>query len=119
MAGGEVFALAGIFDRWRSPAGEVVDTCSVLTTRPNALVEPVHDRMPVILGPESWELWLDPKVRGREALEPVLVPFPAGRMAAEPVSRRVNDVSHDDPACIEVVEEPPAPAAVQLAFDLD
>jgi putative SOS response-associated peptidase YedK len=120
-----VFAMAGIFERWKSPAGEWVETCSVITTKPNELVAPVHDRMPVILAPESWELWLDQSVRDREPLEHLFAPFPAAQMIAEPVSRRVNDVNNDDPSCIEVVSEevasPPARKSKpkQLGFDFE
>jgi putative SOS response-associated peptidase YedK len=57
---GALFAFAGIFDRWKDPSGNWVKTYSILTTTPNAVTSPVHDRMPVILNPESYDLWLDP-----------------------------------------------------------
>lgn len=55
-----LFAFAGLWDRWRAPAGQTVETCTILTTRPNSLIADVHDRMPVIVRPEDYELWLDP-----------------------------------------------------------
>src|SRR5690349_9739712 len=97
---GRIFAMAGIHERWKSPAGECVETCSVVTTRPNALLAPIHNRMPVIVAPEDWELWLDPKIQAREPLEHLFLPFPAEALAADPVSRRVNDVSNDDADCL-------------------
>jgi putative SOS response-associated peptidase YedK len=58
--GGELFAFAGLWDRWRDPTGKTVEICSILTTAPNAVTSAVHDRMPVILDPDTYDLWLDP-----------------------------------------------------------
>ena len=60
---GELFAFAGLWDRWRGPQGEVVESCSILTTTPNSLLTDIHDRMPVILSPDNYDLWLDPAFR--------------------------------------------------------
>ena len=60
---GELFAFAGFWDRWKDPSGNWIKTCSILTTTPNAVTSPVHDRMPVILDPDSYDLWLDPRMR--------------------------------------------------------
>jgi len=57
-----LFAFAGLWDRWRDPAGGVLETCTILTTRPNSLVAGVHDRMPVILPRDAYDLWVDPGV---------------------------------------------------------
>jgi putative SOS response-associated peptidase YedK len=103
---GKIFAMAGVHEKWKNPAGEWVETCSVLTTKPNSLVAGVHDRMPVILPEDAWELWLDPSIQDREPLEHLFLPFPPEQMIAEPVSRRANDVNNDDASCIEVVEMP-------------
>jgi putative SOS response-associated peptidase YedK len=121
IADGSVFAMAGIFMRWEAPAGNVVDTCSILTTGANSVVGAVHDRMPVILERDSWEAWLDPKIRERADVEQLLVSFPAEKMVAEPVSRRVNDVNYDDAGCVEILVEGTAAtaAAKQLAFELE
>lgn len=117
------FAMAGIFAKYKSPAGEWVQTFSVLTTEANELMREVHDRMPVILARDSWELWLDQTVRIREPLEHLFLPFPAEQMKMVPVSRRVNSAANDDPACVEVVslesevvEEPEKKASKQLGF---
>lgn len=98
---GRPFAFAGLWERWRSPENEAVETCTILTTDANELVRPIHDRMPVILEPGAYELWLDPGVREPEKLRQVLGPYPASKMVAYPVSRRVNDPKQDDPRCLE------------------
>ena len=60
---GELFAFAGIWDRWNDASGKPLETCSILTTTPNAVTSSVHDRMPVILNPDSYDLWLDPGMK--------------------------------------------------------
>jgi putative SOS response-associated peptidase YedK len=96
---GEVFAFAGIWDRWRNPNGDSVDTCSILTTTPNAVTAAVHDRMPVILDPDGYELWLDPGMTNVAAASDLLKPCDARRMRSYPVSSRINHVANDDEAC--------------------
>jgi putative SOS response-associated peptidase YedK len=117
----DIFAMAGIFAKWKSPAGEWVETCSILTTSANEMMQEVHDRMPVILARESWELWLDQTVRVREPLEHLFLPFPAEQMKMVAVSRRVNNAHNDDPSClseveVEAAEKEEAPRK-QLGFD--
>ena len=90
LAGGALFGFAGIAEHWVGPDGEQVRSCAILTTAPNELVAPVHDRMPVILRPEYEALWLDPAITEPAALAPALVPYPASAMIAYPVSRRVR-----------------------------
>ena len=94
-----IFAFAGIWDRWKSPEGKLVETCSILTTSPNELVRDVHDRMPVVLPPDAYELWLDPGFTKREGIVELLQPLPANAMKKYPVSTRVNTVKNDDPEC--------------------
>jgi putative SOS response-associated peptidase YedK len=60
VSDGELFAFAGLWDRWRDPSGHWLKSCSILTTTPNAVTSAVHDRMPVILDPDNYDLWLDP-----------------------------------------------------------
>ena len=76
-----------------------MESCSILTTTPNALLADVHDRMPVILSPEHYDLWLDPGFKRTEALKEMLTPFDATLMRRYPVSTRVNFVKNDDPEC--------------------
>ena len=104
-ADGAPFAFAGLWERW-SPkgaeggeGGEVVESCTILTTAPNALVAPLHDRMPVILAQEEFELWLDAQA-GREELRPLMDPFPGDEMEAYPVSTQVNSPGNEEPGCI-------------------
>lgn len=94
------FALAGLWETWRAPDGGELDTCTILTTTPNELMEPIHNRMPVILHPEDFDDWLHPGQKPDTALH-LLRPYPAAEMAAYPVSTHVNNPANDDPMCIE------------------
>lgn len=100
MQDDSLFAFAGLWDQWRDSAGNVIESCSVLTTTPNSLLADIHDRMPVILRSERYDLWLDPGFRDVEALAEFLVPFDASKMRSFPVSTRVNAVTNDDPECV-------------------
>ena len=100
MHDGAPFAFAGLWDRWESPDKGVIETCTILTTATNALLAPIHDRMPVILPPGKYDQWLDPSLQDPDSLAPLLVPFPPEDMAAFPVSPRVNAPSTDDEGCI-------------------
>ena len=95
---GELFAFAGIWDRWKDPSGQWVKSCSILTTTPNAVTSPVHDRMPVILDRGDYDLWLDPGMTKVEAVCDLLKPY-TQKMRCFPVSSRVNHVVNDDAAC--------------------
>jgi putative SOS response-associated peptidase YedK len=94
-----VFAFAGVWDRWKSPQGPMVETCSILTTTPNLLLQDIHNRMPVILERDAYDLWLDPGFTKVEGLQPLLKPYPAEAMRRYRVSQRVNHVINDDPEC--------------------
>ena len=96
---GELFAFAGLWERWLNPAGDSIRSCSILTTAPNAITSQVHDRMPVILDQADYELWLDPGFTDVAALTHILRPYDASGMRFYPVSNRINQVSNDDPAC--------------------
>jgi putative SOS response-associated peptidase YedK len=100
MTDDSIFAFAGIWDTWKSPDGTPVESCSILTTTPNALVADVHDRMPVILDRDDYEQWLDPGVKEPSTLTELLKPFAANRMRSYPVSRLVNSPKNDKPECI-------------------
>jgi putative SOS response-associated peptidase YedK len=80
MADDGIFAFSGIWDSWRNPEGNVIETCSIMTTTPNALFADVHDRMPVILPDDVYDLWLDPGFQKANAICDLLRPFGAGRM---------------------------------------
>lgn len=97
------FAFAGLWERW-SPGGDdaALDTCTLITTDANDLTRSIHDRMPVILAPNDYALWLDPRLDDKPRLTALLRPYDSEAMIADPVSTRVNNPKHDDPACIEL-----------------
>jgi len=101
---GELFAFAGLWDRWKDPNGQWVKSCSILTTTPNAVTSVVHDRMPVILSSDDYDLWLDPGMTNVAAASDLLKPFDARRMRCFPVSGRINHVANDDEECSAPVE---------------
>ena len=103
MRDGRLFAFAGLWESWKGDEEGEIRSCTILTTDANDLVGEVHHRMPVILPPETYDLWLDPAVREAEQLLSVLVPYPTEDMEAYPVSRRVNNPSNDEPGCVESV----------------
>jgi len=95
-----IFAFAGLWDRWESPDDGVIETCAILTTAANAVLSPIHGRMPVILPQAEYARWLDPALKDPDSLSPLLVPFPPEEMLAIPVNPRVNAPSTDDEKCI-------------------
>jgi putative SOS response-associated peptidase YedK len=101
---GGLFAFAGLWERWRDPSGQWVKSCSILTTTPNAVTSAVHDRMPVILDRESYDLWLDPGMNDAAAASELLKPFDARLMRCYPVSSRINHVANDDEECSRAFE---------------
>ncbi|MBV8206708.1 MAG: SOS response-associated peptidase [Acidobacteria bacterium] len=104
LDGGAIFALAGLWERWPGTGGMPLESCSILTTSPNRLVADVHDRMPVILATEHYDLWLDPGFHDVASLAGMLQPYAAGNMRRFPVSTRVNSVRNDDPGVCAAVE---------------
>jgi putative SOS response-associated peptidase YedK len=101
---GQLFAFAGLWERWKTPTGEWIKTCSILTTTPNAVTSAIHDRMPVILDPDNYDLWLDPGMKNVTAASELLKAFDARQMRCYPVGTRVNHVQNDDAECAEPVE---------------
>ena len=101
---GELFAFAGLWDGWKNAEGQWIKTCSILTTTPNAVTSTVHDRMPVILDPGSYDLWLDPGMQNVAAISELLKPDDARFMRCNPVSTRINHVGNDDEECSQRVE---------------
>ena len=95
MKDDEAFAMAGLWEAWRDPGdGSSLLTFTILTTEANALLAPIHERMPVIIDPADYEAWL-----AGPAFAPLMKPFPADRMTAREVSTWVNSPAHDDPRC--------------------
>jgi putative SOS response-associated peptidase YedK len=105
LASGEPFAMAGLWERWRDPAtGAPLESCTIVTTTPAAAIAHLHDRMPVILSPESYGIWLAPDREQSEAIDRLLGPTGLA-LVASPVSRRVNDARNDGPDLVEPLPE--------------
>ena len=109
LRGGRPFAFAGLWENWESrdsastPAS--IRSCTIITTEPNELVAPLHNRMPVILAPDDYPQWLDTDIRSPERLAPLLTPYPGEAMTAHPVSTLVNTPANDNPECIEPIRD--------------
>ena len=96
----EPFAFAGLWETWKSPEGETVKSCTILTTKPNEFMEPIHNRMPVILSGETEALWLDPMTEEPDVLQPLIQPSPAELMESRIVSSLVNSAKNNSPECV-------------------
>jgi putative SOS response-associated peptidase YedK len=103
MADGSPYAFAGLWEKWKSPEGEITESCTIITTPSNELVAPIHDRMPAILKPEDYDTWLDPGMKDPEMLLKLLNPFPSELMVSVPVSSKVNKATYEGPDCIEPI----------------
>lgn len=95
------FGFAGLWERWEGEGGEVINSCAILTTEANEILRPVHDRMPVILHPEEYSLWLAGDARERELLRELLRPFPAEEMVGYPVGTSVNSPRNQGAGLVE------------------
>jgi putative SOS response-associated peptidase YedK len=87
------FGFAGLWEKWRDADGKILETCAILTTEANEALRPVHDRMPVILHSEDYELWLDDDTRKLDLIKELLRPYPSSEMVSYPVSKRINSPS--------------------------
>jgi putative SOS response-associated peptidase YedK len=103
LADRRLMALAGLWENWRSPAGEGVRSFAIITTKPNELCAELHNRMPVVLQPASWPAWLGEEICGSRQLKALLGPIPADEMTCWPVSPRVGNVKNNDPALIDPI----------------
>jgi len=101
LGAGAIFAFAGLWESWEGPEHASVESCTILTTGPNDLLRPIHDRMPVILSPRDYDLWLSPGVQDPEALAPLFHPYPPEEMTVFPVRTTVNNPKTDTPDLIE------------------
>ncbi|MGC9468121.1 MAG: SOS response-associated peptidase [Anaerolineae bacterium] len=100
MASGAPFAFAGLWEVWR-PDDQPLHSCTIITTRPNAVVAPIHNRMPVIIPRAAYDRWLDPEEKRPRELDNLLAPYPSEEMVAYPVSRFVNNPTNDSRICVE------------------
>jgi len=108
----DIFTVAGLWENWKSPSGEWIQSFTLLTQPPNKLMESIHDRMPALLLPEEEQLWLDPELSPMEALE-IIKPYPDEFMKAYKVDNRVGKVSENDADLIKEINKD-----AQLSIDL-
>ena len=95
LGSGEPFGFAGLWETWKNPEGELVRSCTIITTVPNALMEPIHNRMPVMLARDTEELWLDTNNKDTAELRELLIPYDPSDMEAYRVSDLVNKYQND------------------------
>ena len=102
---GGPFAFAGLWERWRdAAAGSLIESCTIVTTNASTLLRPIHDRMPVILPPPTFDAWLDSETKSEVALG-LLRPYDGDDLMAYPISTRVNSVANDDAAIITPLDD--------------
>jgi putative SOS response-associated peptidase YedK len=110
---GEPFAFAGLWETWMGPNGEEMETAAIVTTTANETLRPIHDRMPVVLPPEAYDLWLDGANVDAKTAEALIRPAPEEQLEAFPVSTDVNRVANDNAKLVdrvaEMAEAPPVP----------
>jgi putative SOS response-associated peptidase YedK len=112
----QLFGLAGLWDVWRKPDGKKVESFTIITTEPNELLRPIHNRMPVILSPDAEEQWLDASRTPFAKAKSLLQPYPEELMDAHDVSTIVNSAKYDGPECIHPVSDDEMPRAGQLSL---
>ena len=103
MKNDELFAMAGLWESWKSPEGETIHSCTILTTSPNEMMSTIHDRMPVIIKPSDEQKWLNPKLNTLADLKKFLIPLEDGHLEAYEVSDKVNSPKNNSPELIEKV----------------
>jgi putative SOS response-associated peptidase YedK len=99
----KVFGFAGLYNEWTSPEGKQICTTTIITTNANALLEPIHNRMPAIIPREKESVWLEPSMQGKETLLTLVKTYPSEDMEFKKVSQMVNSPGNDSPECIEPV----------------
>lgn len=102
MKDDQPFAFAGLWEHWEG--NEAIESCTIIVTAANDLMQPIHDRMPVILGPDDYNMWLDPTCEDKERLERMLRPFGSSELEAYPVSQTVNKPGNDVEECVKRVK---------------
>jgi putative SOS response-associated peptidase YedK len=116
LADDSLFAFAGLWERWSDPACTALNSFTILTTDANSLVSGIHDRMPVIVKPEDYDLWLDPGMTDPAGVADLLKPFDARLMKKYPVGTRVGNADNDDPEIIKEIVPAAQPAKTGLLF---
>ena len=95
-----LIAFAGLYEHWDDGKGDSIDSCTILVTQANTRIQPVHERMPVILKPADYSIWLDPGRQDAAKLKSLLAPWPEADTVVYPIGRRINNPRNDDPQCI-------------------
>jgi putative SOS response-associated peptidase YedK len=103
LKSGELLGFAGLYETWKSPAGETITSCTIITTAANELMQSIHERMPVILSKEDQRAWLDPANQDALPLVALLQPYPSDEMQAYAVSPLVNSPRNNSAECIKPV----------------
>ena len=106
LRGGRLMAMAGLWETWRSPEGERIRSFTIATTKPNALCAELHNRMPVVLQPEAWPMWLGQEPADPKQLKALLAPYSGDDMTSWPVSARVGNVKNNDPSLVDAIVFP-------------
>lgn len=97
---GQPLGFAGLFEKWKSPSGEIIHSATILTTEANELLRDIHDRMPVIVDPAHYDEWLDPRIQDPATAQAALEPLPSDYMKGYPVSPQVNKSDYEGADCI-------------------
>lgn len=104
LKSGDPMAFAGLWETWHPKEGETIESCCIITTDANSLMEPIHDRMPIILDQDQWGTWLSPQIKQPDKLLPLIHPHDSNSMQAWPVTRELNRVGlRDDAGLIETI----------------
>lgn len=103
LADGQPFGFAGLWERWEKEDEEAIESCTIITTNANELMQSIHDRMPVILDAQDYDRWLDPEMQKPESLQSLLQPYRSQEMTSYPVSTKVNNARTDSPECVKQV----------------
>ena len=103
LKSGKPFGLAGLYNIWKSPEGEQICTSTIITTDANEIIQPLHDRMPVITSPDAYDLWLDPKIRDKALLQNILKSYPAEELEVYEVTPKVNSPKNNAPENIQKI----------------
>lgn len=103
MKDDSLFGVAGLWESWKAPDGQVIHTCTILTTEPNELMAEIHDRMPVILPKEHRSTWLNPSIQDKDQLKSLLIPYAADEMMVYEVSTKVNSPMNNSVELIQKV----------------
>ena len=97
----QFMAFAGLWERWESSEGDLINSCTILTVGANELLQPIHDRMPVILPPPDWDTWLDKSITRGDRLQPLLKPLASELMESHAVGTKVNSPKNNTPECLQ------------------